>query len=918
VGTAAELFQHHAFVDLETTGLDPSCDRVIEVGALFVHEGRVVGRISKLFASSAPLSVSIRRLTGIDDVDLVGQPPFEAFLPELRSALSGWTVVAHNASFEQGFLAELLAEIAAPVLDSCELLHYLYPELQSYSLESMIRWTGIGDRAAHRALKDCEDTWAMLCRSLDRCIEDGRAEDVAEVLNCLATNGAQDPQQTAPPIVHLLDKLAQHCRRTESTLDGAAPDGQERLWNEEVEQGPQSEMEVWMARALASRGVSAIEPSREAARPEACAAASAAFARKNGCSVTVAASSQGRLARLLEAESRRPLDSASTRGSRELAFLAQQQQYLCRRRALEASQTDERMSYEERAPRAYLRAFLRRSPTGESSQLSYWFRGRYPLLERLAFAARSERATTLATRCPHYGQCFFHSALARSKRAEVLVMQQAVVAESPPDYPRSQHLVIDEAHQLESAISLAMACEVTDVALGRLGDRMLGVNERGGLLSALGGELGACVGQNAAAERVREGVLKTRVLSLDSERMGGAVRALFPPETAPHRREVLLTEVRGGAQWTAVEAALLELKMHLADLAGWLSAQLGALPRLPTSNPGLERDIFGAVCEVGRLLQDASEFASPGEADRCLFASIDGRSSAWRLRSEPLDVKERFAGLAHERNVVLISSALSVGGSSSWILNRLGVTVEHQRVGDGQPESADRCQSQPLLILVSDAPRPFDEEFLDWAAPRICRIAAFLGGRVMGLFSSYLRLLQIEGRLRPHLERSGIEAVRASQVRRNGARNADYASGRVLLGGRSLWHRSEAETGVGFVFIDKLPVEPLSRAVSCAREAMAAQKEAYGGLRSMPYRLPRALVLLRHWLSTCTAAAAGPRVVMVAHPGAAHHCDAVVAALDGYRPEVLPWAAARVRIYEALRSIAARPQSSPLARAVNH
>jgi len=57
---------------------------------------------------------------------------------------------------------------------------------------------------------------------------------------------------------------------------------------------------------------------------------------------------------------------------------------------------------------------------------------------------------------------------------------------------------------------------------------------------------------------------------------------------------------------------------------------------------------------------------------------------------------------------------------------------------------------------------------------------------------------------------------------------------------------------------------------------------------------------------------------MVAHPGAAHHCDAVVAALDGYRPEVLPWAAARVRIYEALRSIAARPQSSPLARAVNH
>ncbi len=88
MGTAAELFRHHAFVDLETTGLDPSFDRVIEVGALFVDEGRVVRRISKLFESPSPLPLSIRRLTGIDDADLAGQPAFEAFVPELRAALS--------------------------------------------------------------------------------------------------------------------------------------------------------------------------------------------------------------------------------------------------------------------------------------------------------------------------------------------------------------------------------------------------------------------------------------------------------------------------------------------------------------------------------------------------------------------------------------------------------------------------------------------------------------------------------------------------------------------------------------------------------------------------------------------------------------------------------------------------------------
>jgi len=77
MASAAELFQHHAFVDLETTGLDPASDRVIEVGVLFVHDGRPVERISRLFCSAAPLPLSIRRLTGIDDAALIGRPPFE-------------------------------------------------------------------------------------------------------------------------------------------------------------------------------------------------------------------------------------------------------------------------------------------------------------------------------------------------------------------------------------------------------------------------------------------------------------------------------------------------------------------------------------------------------------------------------------------------------------------------------------------------------------------------------------------------------------------------------------------------------------------------------------------------------------------------------------------------------------------------
>jgi ATP-dependent DNA helicase DinG len=909
MGTAAELFRHHAFVDLETTGLDPSRDRVIEVGALFVHQGQVVQRISRLFGCSAPLPISIRRLTGIDDAALAGQPEFETFVPELRRALSGWTVVAHNASFEQCFLAELLEEIDAPVLDSCELLHYLYPELESYSLEAMIRWAGVGDRAAHRALKDCEDTLAMLCHAFDRCIDEGRAEDLAEVLECLAPRGtkaADDlPAQPGRPLVDLLSELALHCRSAAPsartcehgrTLDAATAAS-------EVDRAPDPQMALWMEGALAREGISAVEPVCETAQPLAYVASSAAFAKKNGRPVAIAVGSHSRLARLLRRDL--PALQRAAGDGLEYSFIAPQQHYLCRRRTLEVAKTDDQMSYEERAPRAYLKAFLRRSPRGESSRLSYWFKGRYPLLERLAFAARSEPATTLAERCPHYSRCFYHSAVARSKEADLLVMQQPLVAEWPPDYPRPSHLVIDEAHRLEGAISMALSRELSDLALARLSDRVLGVEGRGGLLAALETELLKVRSASAAALQICDGARRSRLLRLGGERLDSALSALFgsPGTTTVHRRELLLSaDVQGGSDWAAVHAMLLELRTHLAELGAWLAALAETVPGLAESSPGLERDVFGAASEVQRLLRVAAEFAAPTVKGRCLYASLDASSNGWALRSEPLDSSEAFARLARERTVVLSSAALSVGSPNSWVLERLGVTSRLELGGPFPVEEQKR--GRPLVLLVTDAPRPFDEAFLNWAVSRIWGIAAFLGGRVMGLFSSHLRLMEVEELLRPHLERSGIEMVRVPQARRNGARAADQAAGRVLLGSRSLWHRSEAEHNVPCVFIDKLPIEPLSRAAISAREAIASQCLTDARYRSMPYRLPRALVMLRQWLSTCAVPPDGRMVVVVAHPGAAQHRDALLGALEGYRSEVVPWRAARLRIYETLRPIA--------------
>jgi ATP-dependent DNA helicase DinG len=584
-------------------------------------------------------------------------------------------------------------------------------------------------------------------------------------------------------------------------------------------------------------------------------------------------------------------------------FLDEQQRYLCRRRAMDVCRTEATMRHEERAPRAYLRAYLRRSTTGDIGGLSHWFKVRYPLLQRLALAGRSEPATTLGARCPHYAACFYHSALSRAKEADVLLVRHATFAAWPPDYPSSRHAVIDEAHYLESAFSSALARELSNDALDKLHDRLLGVGGRGGLLRSLEAWLPVGTAPEGTHLLVRDFGAKSELIRLDGERLGAALAKLLPSSKAMlHRRELPLTaRSRTSNRWMSTRALLLELKAHLAELGSCLSALREALRSSAPVQPDLERDLFGATSEALLLERCAAEFTACSEGERetrCLSAFMDERSKAWKLRSEPLHVTEAFAEAAARRSVVLSSAALSIGGRNSWILGRLGVSGAVHRVASG-------AHRRPLLLLINDSPRPFEEEFFDWAAARIRGIATFIGGRAMGIFSSQSRLAQIENRLCLPLEVAGIEAIRVSRARRDGSAIAS-TSGRVLLGARSVWHQAELPRGLAFVFIDKLPVEPLSRPSVAAREAMAASQCKDERYLSMPYRLPSALVQLRHWLSTCGASSEENLVIVLASAGAPHQRDAVAQALEGYQPAVVAWSAARRRIYEALRPIAER------------
>ncbi len=91
-------------IDLETTGREPSEDRIIEVGVVRFEGGQVVARSGWLVDPQCPIPERVREITGIGDDDVRGQPTFADRLPDLLTVLQGAVPLAYNAAFDRGFL----------------------------------------------------------------------------------------------------------------------------------------------------------------------------------------------------------------------------------------------------------------------------------------------------------------------------------------------------------------------------------------------------------------------------------------------------------------------------------------------------------------------------------------------------------------------------------------------------------------------------------------------------------------------------------------------------------------------------------------------------------------------------------------------------------------------------------------------
>lgn len=160
----------YVVLDLETTGLDPKKDSILEVGLIRVEHGTAVLRYSALIHSQGAIPPQITNLTGITAQQTEeGGKDLPAVLREVASIMQGLPVLGYRVEFDCSFLQTAFetCKMTCPIKKTVDILDMVRKKVEGvrdYKLSTVAKYLGIPVESQHRALADCETAYGILCK----------------------------------------------------------------------------------------------------------------------------------------------------------------------------------------------------------------------------------------------------------------------------------------------------------------------------------------------------------------------------------------------------------------------------------------------------------------------------------------------------------------------------------------------------------------------------------------------------------------------------------------------------------------------------------------------------------------------------------------------------------------------------------
>jgi ATP-dependent DNA helicase DinG len=834
-------------LDLETTGLDPKRDTIMEIGAVRFRtslsdgmiEGQVLDKWQSLVNPGRPIPIHVQQLTGISPEEVIRAPRFSQVIDQLQRFVGSYPVVGHNVSFDLGFLRSHDLPLDNPALDTFELAGILMPHAARYSLTRLREMFGLQDlEHAHRALDDAVGTKDLFVALLTHASELPRAtlqeinrlaadmnwplrgifRDVERAQARSAFQGGIGQQLAAQLDVRedaLGPLFATEQEEEEELVRAARPrsvdvDALAAMLEEDglfAQRFPGFEyrsQQVDMLRAVATalneQQHLMVEAGTGTGKSIAYLLPAVSFGHLNGERVVVSTNTLNLQDQLFlkdvpDLQALLPFDFRAV-------VLKGRSNYLCQRR-LAALRKAGVSSVDELRMLVKVLVWVPSTQTGERSELFMPNYAEQALWGKVS--AESDTCTLERCRFRERGRCFFYRARRSAERAHLIIVNHALLLSDVavenrvlPDYG---YLIVDEAHHLEDSVTRQLSFHADERVVERILSelaRPVGVKRYVGFLSDV---LAQCRGAIPAEEWTElEGLVSQLQQQLKEAQV--SVRSFFNTlddflrEHGPRRGDYdqrlrLTSGLRVQPAWSNVEITWDNLSSQLHPVLQDLERLCGALSELDGYDirdlEGMVQDCVGYVARLGDMREQINACIAEPSAAAIHWASVSVRDERVALHTAPLHVGnlvQRHLFHAKE-SVILTSATLTTDRSFEFLRDRLGAwDVDELAVG-----SPFDFENSTLLYLPTDIPepsQPYYQKTVEEALLSLCRAT---GGRALVLFTSYNQLRNTSRAISNRLADDGIVVYQqgAGTSRVQLLENFRTTPRSVLLGTRSFW-----------------------------------------------------------------------------------------------------------------------------------
>ncbi len=837
----------YAALDLETTGLDKTRHRIIEVGAVKFRGDQVLDEFQTYVNPYQQIPQFVQRLTGIRQADVDKAPPFAPVSVQLEEFLEDVPVIGHNVAFDVGFLKENGLPMPNVAYDTWDMASVLLPEASEYSLSLLAKNLGIDPDSPHRALDDARVTrmvfLALLARAkeLDPVVSE-RIRSIAHRTSwsfgdLLGTDALLRSPAFAGPLD--VQKLSE---RLSKPLPLERPEEEEALDIERVEamadaggmlskffpgfeyRPEQKQMISAVARTFAEGGHLLVEGGTGVGKSVAYLLPAILHAVKNGQRVVVSTNTINLQEQLLQKDIpalAKALEQAGeiSQGQLRAVSLKGRANYFCIRRWTNLSRSDTLSTDDARLLSKCL-VWLQDTSSGDRGEMNLAGRDWQSWIR----VSASDKGF-----CPglRQGMCFLRAARERAEAAHVIVVNHALLlsdlARGGGLIPEYDYLVVDEAHHLEEEATRQFGISVSQDWLEEQLDAMARYVEQAQIIlrtQRLSAPETLRFQQLAAAAQESVPGLRQR---------WQAMWDLAEEFVMNHRNENdnrvqmrINRSARTQPGWSEVEIGWENCDNLLQQARGRMEELYRYLDSLSVedSDPWdtLLSDMSSWLEDLAEVRDQLRTVASVDFQDeRIDWLSLE-RDSNMVFNSAPLDVGPTLrTGLFDQKDCVVLSSAtLTAQGSFEFIRHRLGLeSAEELRVG-----SPFDYKKSTLLAVPADIPPPNARGYRDVVERCIGEIVRDAGGHTMALFTSHAALRAARQTLIRTVEDSGITVLAQGvdgpphRLMRRFAENPNS----VLLGTSSFWEGVDLPSGVMTVLIlARLPFNVPTEPVFAAR-----------------------------------------------------------------------------------------------------